>query len=252
MKITFLGTGNSYGIPIISYPHPVCLSKDKKDKRLRSSILINENNKNILIDCGPDFRYQMLRTTNNNIDAILLTHEHRDHIAGLDDIKPIYNNYKKSISIYSLPRVLNEVKKKFNYLFLKNTTSPIFFLKKIKNKSKKIKGIKVKPLKILHGNLSILAFRIKNFAYITDASYIPKGTMKKLTGLEVLVLNSLRKYPNHISHFTLNKALDIILKLNPIKSYITHISPILGFHKIISKELPSNVYLAYDKLSITL
>ncbi|AER40362.1 MAG: MBL fold metallo-hydrolase [Flavobacteriales bacterium] len=253
MRITFLGTGTSQGVPLIGSKHPVCLSDNPKDKRLRSSILIEKNHKIFLIDCGPDFRYQMLRSHHKKLNAIFITHEHYDHIGGLDDLRPINLKIKKPIPVYGLRRVLENLKKRFYYIFSENksNTSKIsiheldddtdFFL---------VEYFKVFPLSILHGALPILGFRIEDFAYITDASSIPIPTMKKLRGLNVLVLNVLRKVPKHHSHFTLSESLKMVQKIAPKKTYLTHISHLLGFHEDIQKKLPKNVYLAYDGLII--
>lgn len=255
MIIKFLGTGTSQGIPIIGCNHPVCFSKDPKDKRLRSSIIIENNKKFFLIDCGPDFRYQMILWKYNIIDAILLTHEHHDHTSGLDDIKQINNITNKNIPVYSLPRVLNEIKNRFYYFFLEKKypgTSRIDLYSLQVNKQINIKGLEVLPLSIIHGKLPILGYRIKDFAYITDASFIPNNTLKLLKGVNTLVLNTLRKEPKHHSHFILNEALEIINIINPNKTYLTHISHLLGFHSNISKELPKNIYLAYDGLILNI
>ncbi|WP_185849832.1 MBL fold metallo-hydrolase [Blattabacterium cuenoti] len=253
MKITFLGTGTSQGVPIIGSTHPVCLSKNPKDKRLRSSILIEKGEKVFLIDCSPDFRYQMLRSNHKKLDAIFITHEHQDHIGGLDEIRPI--NREKPIPVYGLRRVLESLKKRFSYIFSENkklNTSKIsihelddytdFFV---------VEYSKVFPLFIWHGTLPILGFRIENFAYITDASRIPFHTIQQLKGLDILVLNVLRKIPKHPSHFTLSDSLKMIQEINPKRTYLTHISHLLGFHEEVQTQLPKNVYLAYDGLIIT-
>lgn len=253
MKITFLGTGTSQGVPLISSTHPVCLSKNSKDKRLRSSILIEKGKKVFLIDCSPDFRYQMLRSNHKKLDAILITHEHQDHIGGLDEIRSI--NREKPIPVYGLRRVLESLKKRFYYIFSENkksNTSKIsiheldnytdFFV---------VGSSKVFPLYIWHGTLPILGFRIENFAYITDASHIPFHTIQQLKGLDILVLNVLRDAQKHPSPFTLSDSLNMIQKINPKRTYLTHISHLLGFHDKVQSGLPKNVYLAYDGLIIT-
>ncbi|WP_185878477.1 MBL fold metallo-hydrolase [Blattabacterium cuenoti] len=253
MRITFLGTGTSQGVPLIGSIHPVCLSKNSKDKRLRSSILIEKGKKVFLIDCSPDFRYQMLRSNHQKLDAILITHEHQDHIGGLDEIRSI--NRERPIPVYGLRRVLESLKKRFYYIFSENkksNTSKIsiheldnytdFFV---------VEYFKVFPLSIWHGLLPILGFRIENFAYITDASRIPFHTMQQLKGLDILVLNVLRKVQKHSSHFTLSDSLKMIQEINPKKTYLTHISHLLGFHEEVQSQLPKNVYLAYDGLIIT-
>ncbi|WP_185853369.1 MBL fold metallo-hydrolase [Blattabacterium cuenoti] len=254
MKITFLGTGTSLGVPIIGSKHPVCLSKNPKDKRLRSSVLIEKDKKCFLIDCGPDFRYQMLRNNHEKLDAIFLTHEHHDHIGGFDDIRPFYFNMNKTIPVYGLRRVLENLKKRFFYFFSKNHKSNTSKISIHELDSYKdfffVEYFKIFPLSIWHGDLPILGFRIENFAYITDASSIPLQTIQQLKGLEILVLNVLRKAPKHSSQFTLSKSLNAIQKIRPKKTYLTHISHMLGFHEEIDTQLPKNVYLAYDGLII--
>ncbi|WP_185882445.1 MBL fold metallo-hydrolase [Blattabacterium cuenoti] len=254
MKITFLGTGNSQGIPIIGSTHPVCLSKSFKDKRLRSSIIIEKNNQIFLIDCSPDFRYQMLRTNYNKLDAIFITHEHQDHIGGLDDIRPL-NLKNNPIPIYGLRRVLQHIKHRFYYIFTNQKTSNIsnLSINEINDTPICINNIEIIPLYIWHGKLLILGFRIDNFAYITDASSIPINTKNKLQGLDILVLNILRKYSNNINIIHTNllyDSLNMIQYFNPKKAYITHISHFLGFHETIQANLPKNIYLAYDGLEI--
>ncbi|WP_185857354.1 MBL fold metallo-hydrolase [Blattabacterium cuenoti] len=254
MKITFLGTGTSQGIPIIGSRHPVCLSKNSKDKRLRSSILIEKDEKNFLIDCGPDFRYQMLRNNYKKLNAIFMTHEHQDHIGGLDDIRPINSNINKPIPIYGLRRVVESLKKRFSYIFLENQKSNFskisvhelddytnFFF---------VENYKIYPLSIWHGHLPILGFRIENFAYITDASSIPVKTIQQLKGINILVLNVLRKIEKNPFSFMLSETLNIIQQIRPQKTYLTHISHTFGFHEEIETQLPKNVYLAYDRLII--
>ncbi|WP_185868736.1 MBL fold metallo-hydrolase [Blattabacterium cuenoti] len=255
MKITFLGTGNSQGIPIIGSNHPVCLSQNPKDKRLRSSIFIEKGNQCFLIDCSPDFRFQMLDNNYEKIDAIFITHEHYDHIGGLEDIRPINVKKKQIIPVYGLKRVLENIRKRCFHLFyetskeIKTNISQISlhelnFHKKYSFKSEKC--IIIYPLFIWHGNLPILGFRLENFAYITDASEIPIQTMKKLKGLDTLVINVLRKKMDNALLHTLH----IIQTIHPKRTFLTHISHLLGFHDKIQKQLPNNVYVAYDGLKI--
>ncbi|WP_185872252.1 MBL fold metallo-hydrolase [Blattabacterium cuenoti] len=252
MKIIFLGTGSSQGIPVIGSKHPVCLSKNPKDKRLRSSVLIEKNQKYFLIDCGPDFRYQMLRSYHDKIDAIFITHEHNDHIGGLDDIKYIFFTMNNSIHFYGLRRVLETIKKRFFYIFTKKNYKSKIFLHELDDCINFffIENFKIFPLLIWHGNLPILGFRIENFAYITDASNIPIQTIQKLKGLDILILNVLKKGSKYTSHFAILESLNVIQKICPKKTYLTHISHILGFHEEIEIQLPKNVYLAYDGLII--
>ncbi|AFJ90496.1 MBL fold metallo-hydrolase [Blattabacterium sp. (Blaberus giganteus)] len=256
MKITFLGTGTSQGIPVIGSKHPVCLSKNSKDKRLRSSILIEKEKKIFLIDCGPDFRYQMLRSNHEKLNAIFITHEHQDHIGGLDDIRSINLNMNQSIPIYGLRRVIENLKKRFFYIFSKNKKSNISVITVHElDDCKKfffVENSKIFPLSIWHDYLPILGFRIENFAYITDASRIPIQTIQKLKGINILVLNVLRKVPKNPFSIILDDTLNIIREICPQKTYLTHISHTFGFHEKIEPQLPKNVYLAYDKLILNL
>ncbi len=253
MDITFLGTGTSQGIPIIGSSHPVCLSENPKDKRLRSSVLIQSKDSDILIDCGPDFRQQALSANCNKIDAVLFTHEHSDHTAGLDDLRPFYFR-QGNIPVYAEKRVVEALKIRFNYIFKKDNKYPgvlTFDVNYIKNKEFYISKTKIIPVKVYHHNLPVFGFRIKNFAYITDAKTIPEIEIKKLKNLDVLVINALRQEP-HISHFNMEEALNFIKLVKPKKSFLTHISHHLGFHDEVEKLLPKNVFLAYDNLKISI
>lgn len=252
MKLKFLGTGTSQGVPIIGSNHPVCLSNNPKDKRLRCSALITtENNLKILIDCGPDFRQQMLVNKESNIDAILVTHEHNDHIIGLDDLRPIIFRNNKNTPIYCLQRTAEEIKQRFPYAFSeeKYPGAPSFELNII-DKTFYIENIKVTPINVLHNQLPILGFKIKNLAYLTDTSFIPEKEISKLLNLDILIINCLRKEKEHPAHFILPDVLKIIDHLKPKKAYLTHLSHLIGFHNKTEKELPRNVFLAYDGLEI--
>ena len=250
MKITFLGTGTSQGIPIIGSKHPVCLSNNPKDTRLRTSALIQWNNKNIVIDCGPDFRAQMLNSCCDMVDAIFFTHEHNDHVSGLDDIRPFYFR-QGNIPIYASERVIHALNKRFDYIFKNegnipgtpNVTTNIIDDNFIFNKQE------VVLLNAFHGNLPIHGFRFDNLAYFTDVKTINQDEYFKLKDLDVLIINALR-IEEHYSHLNLNDALEIISKIKPKRAYLTHISHKLGFHKDVQLSLPENVFLAYDGLQV--
>ena len=253
MKITFLGTGTSTGIPTIGVNRESCFSTDPKDNRLRSSILIECNNKKIVIDCGPDFRQQMLRTETTKVDAILFTHEHADHTAGLDDIRPISFKHGK-IPIYAHARVVENLKIRFDYLFDKKNDypgSPHVYPITIKNKKFNIEEIEIQPITYMHHKLQVFGFRINNFAYVTDLKMITKKELNKLKNLDVLILNSLR-HNEHYSHINLTQAIEYIEELKPKKAYLTHIAPDMGLHSETEKILPKSVFLGYDGLEINI
>jgi len=251
VDITFLGTGTSQGIPIIGSDHPVCLSNDPKDKRLRVSILVEWDGFTYVVDCGPDFRQQMLANNVSKIDGILFTHEHNDHIIGLDDVRPFY--FKQGdISVYAHQRVIKALKKRFDYVFEtvnKYPGAPSLDVKEIDDTPFKIGNLEVIPVNVLHHKLQVYGFRFGDFAYITDAKTIAEEEIEKLKGVKVLTVNALRK-ESHLSHFNLEEALAFIKKVNPKKAYLTHVSHLLGFHEEVEKELPANVFLAYDNLKI--
>ena len=253
MKVTFLGTGTSQGIPVIGSNHPVCLSNNSKDKRLRVSVLVEWDGYSYVVDCGPDFRYQMLRANVKRIDGILFTHEHADHTAGLDDIRPFF--FKQgNIPIYAHERVIKELKKRFDYIFEmenKYPGAPSVDIQIIKNKPFDLKHMVVQPINGFHNKLQVFGFRFKDFAYLTDMKTIEAAELKKLTGLKVLVINALRHEP-HESHYNLSEALELIAQVNPEKAYLTHISALLGFHDEVEKTLPENVFLAYDELELNI
>lgn len=253
LKVIFLGTGTSQGIPIIGSDHPVCLSQDSKDKRLRVSVLVRTEKQTLLIDCGPDFRQQLLRTPSQRIDAVLFTHEHSDHTAGIDDLRPFF--YKQgAIAIYTYKRVLDSLRQRFDYIFATQNKYPgvlSLSVNEVHNAPFLINNLEVTPIEVLHNTLPIFGYRIGDFAYITDAKTVASKELKKLEGLEVLVINALRTEP-HPSHFNLEEALNFIQQINPKRAYLTHISHLLGFHEIVQKNLPENVYLAYDQLEITI
>ena len=254
MKVYFLGTGTSQGIPVIGSNHSVCLSDNPKDKRLRVSVWISWEEFSLVIDCGPDFRQQMLTSKCAKVEAILYTHEHADHTAGMDDIRP-FNFKQGNIPIYAHQRVLENLKKRFDYIFeIENkypgapTVSPI---EVINNQPFILGGKTVIPIDVMHGNLQVFGYRIDNFAYLTDVKTIEKSEIEKLKNLDVLVVNALREEP-HNTHFNLQEALDFITLVQPKKTYLTHISHIFGFHDEVQQKLPNNVYLAYDNLEINI
>lgn len=254
MKIYFLGTGTSQGIPVIGSNHPVCLSNDLKDKRLRVSVWIQNNEDDIVIDCGPDFRQQMLISKCKKIDGILFTHEHSDHTAGLDDIRP-FNFKQGEIPIYGHNRVIENLKRRFDYIFETENKYPgapsVNAIEVINDQSFFVGKTQVISIDALHGNLQVFGYRIEDFAYLTDVKTIDKAEVDKLFNLKVLVINALREDEHH-SHFSLQDALDFVTLVQPKKTYLTHISHKMGFHKEVQKNLPENVFLAYDNLEITI
>ncbi|WP_296313228.1 MBL fold metallo-hydrolase [Winogradskyella sp. UBA3174] len=253
MKITFLGTGTSQGIPIIGSTHPVCLSANLKDKRLRVSVLIEWNDYTYVIDCGPDFRQQMLTANVSKIDGIIFTHEHADHTMGLDDIRPFFFR-QGDISLYAHQRVFKSLEKRFDYIFEtenKYPGAPNVTQIEITNNSFPLGDIDVMPIDGLHYKLQVFGFRFDRFAYLTDMKTVSDKEIDKLQNLDVLVINALRK-KEHISHFNLKEALGFIKKVKPKRAYLTHISHHLGFHDDVQQKLPNNVFLAYDNLQITI
>ncbi len=252
LKVTFLGTGTSQGIPIIGSNHPVCLSSDSRDKRLRVSVLLSWENYNYVIDCGPDFRQQLLTNQIDKLSGILFTHEHSDHTAGIDDIRPFF--FKQGdIPIYAHERVVNSLKRRFDYIFEEGNKypgAPSVAINTInKNDTFKIGDKQVTPIEVLHNRLKVLGFRIGGFTYLTDVKTVEKEEIEKIKGTKILVVNALRKEAHH-SHFNLEEALDFVALIKPEKAYLTHISHLLGFHAEVEKTLPNNVHLAYDNLTI--
>ena len=251
VKITFLGTGTSQGVPVIACDCRTCQSDDSHDKRLRTSLLLETEDASILFDAGPDFRQQMLREHVTRLDAILLTHEHKDHIAGLDDVRAFNYKSQDAIDIYSEERVLKALKKEYSYVFseFQYPGIPRMRLNAIDDLAFSVKGIQITPVRVFHYRLPVYGFRIGNFAYITDANYIPEESKEKLYGVKYLVINALRK-EKHISHFSLREALDFIREISPKKAFITHISHQMGLHAEVSEQLPPEIMLAYDGLTV--
>ncbi|TDQ08330.1 MBL fold metallo-hydrolase [Pedobacter metabolipauper] len=251
MKLTFLGTGTSQGIPVITCKCEVCQSADFRNKRLRVSMLVETGDKTIVIDSGPDFRYQMLRANVEDLDAILFTHEHKDHVAGLDDIRPFNYLLKKNIDIYATERVQDALKREFSYIFseIHYPGLPQIDLHTISNEPFSIGKTAIVPLDIMHYKLPILGFRIGDFTYVTDAKTVSEDTIAKIRGTKILVVNALQK-TEHISHFTLDEAIEFAEKIGAETTYFTHISHNLGLHEEVEKELPANIKLAYDGLTL--
>lgn len=253
MKIRFLGTGTSQGIPVIGSDHPVCKSKDPRDKRLRVSVLVEWESYTYVIDCGPDFRYQMLRADCNKIDGILFTHEHSDHVTGLDDIRPFFFR-QGNVPIYAHRRVLEALHTRFAYVFEtenKYPGAPTVNEHELDGSPFVIGDLKVVPIDIDHNGLQVFGFRFKDFVYITDAKTVAEEELTKLQNVKVLVINALRE-KQHQSHFNLEEALAFIAKVKPERAYLTHISHLLGFHEDVQQKLPEKVFLAYDNLTITI
>jgi phosphoribosyl 1,2-cyclic phosphate phosphodiesterase len=251
MNITFLGTGTSQGVPVIGCTCDVCSSLDYRDKRLRTSVHIETDNNSFVVDTGPDFRQQMLRERIKRVDAVLFTHAHRDHTAGLDDVRAYNFMQQMDMPVYGTQAVLDQLQIEYAYAFAKqyypgiprltlNLVEGIFT----------INGSRITPLPVLHYKLPVLGFRLGNFSYITDANFIPDETMTLLEGTDTLVLNALQREA-HISHFNLDQALSVIEKIKSKRTFLTHISHKLGSHADVQKELPTNVALAYDGLRIS-
>ena len=251
MRITFLGTGTSQGIPMIANNHPVCLSTNLKDKRLRSSIMVSWSNSNYIVDCGPDFRAQMLRENVQHISGVLFTHEHSDHTAGFDDVRP-FSYQMGEVPVYLDQRTLVSLKKRFEYVFTTENRypgAPKVAINLIDGTSFELDGVEVTPIEVLHGNLPVTCYRFNDFAYLTDVKTISESEKSKLKGIKTLVVNALR-IDEHPTHFNLQEALDFVKEINPGNAYFSHISHKLGFHDDIEKQLPENVFLAYDGLKI--
>ncbi|MBQ0115573.1 MAG: MBL fold metallo-hydrolase [Bacteroidales bacterium] len=252
LEIEFLGTGTSTGVPQIKCSCQVCCSDDARDKRLRSSVIVRHKGKNLLIDCGPDFRTQILNASNNNLDALLISHIHYDHVGGIDDLRA-YCSPEKPFPLYARQDVVNALKAHMPYCFSDSPYPgvPSFDITVIDNKAFLVGEVEILPLEVMHANLPILGFKIANMAYITDASYISSKTMQQLHNLDLLVINALRTEPHH-SHFSLEETLTIIRKLTPQRAILTHMSHGIGLHEKVNKKLPQNVELAHDGLIVSI
>jgi phosphoribosyl 1,2-cyclic phosphate phosphodiesterase len=255
VKVWFLGTGTSQGIPVIGSSHPVCHSNNPKDKRLRVSVWLQWDEYSYVIDCGPDFRQQMLTCNCQKLDGILFTHEHADHTAGLDDIRPFFFR-QGDIPVYGHRRVLQSLKKRFDYIFEKENKYPgapsVETIEVIKDKPFVLGGKTIIPILAMHGNIEIFGYRVgDSFAYLTDVKTIAADEKHKLKGVKVLVVSALREEP-HNTHFNLEEALDFIKEIKPEIAYLTHISHLMGFHDQVQDKLPNIVFLAFDNLQITI
>lgn len=252
MRLTFLGTGTSQGVPVIACHCNVCRSSDERDTRLRTSALLTtDNNSNILFDIGPDFRQQMLHHSVEHLDAILITHAHRDHVGGLDDIRSFNYVQHSKMNVYLNNEARTALLRDYRYIFENHQFPglPEADLHEVGAEPFLAAGETVMPIRAMHKDLPILGYRIRNFAYITDANYIAPSEMEKLKGVEILVINALRK-AKHFSHYSLPEALEVIGQIQPKQSYITHISHEMGLHSEVEKELPDGVHQAYDNLQI--
>ena len=252
MKITFLGTGTSQGVPVIGCSCEVCLSKNSEDKRLRSSVLIESDNTTVVIDTGPDFRQQMLRENIQKLDAVLFTHEHKDHIAGLDDVRAFNFKLKKDMPIYASNRVQKALKREFHYIFsaYQYPGIPKVQLHTINAESNfRIGDIPFLSVELMHHKMKVLGFRINDLVYITDVNNIKYKQLQKINKCKILVVSALRK-EKHISHFTLDEAVELSQKVGAESVFLTHISHLMGDHQSVNKDLPKNIQLAYDGLSL--
>ena len=249
MQITFLGTGTSQGVPVIACGCEVCQSLDFRDKRLRVSIHIEIDGKSFVIDTGPDFRQQMLRERIKTLDAVIFTHEHKDHTAGLDDVRAYNFFQKRDMPIYARKQVLEQIQQEFAYAFTetKYPGIPQIELNEIQNQAFEIAGVNFMPIEVMHLHLPVFGFRIKDFTYITDVNFISDEEIEKIKGSKVVVMGALRK-EKHLSHYSLSEAIEVLEKIAPEQAYITHMSHQMGLHFEVEKELPSFVKLAYDGL----
>ncbi len=254
MTITFLGTGTSQGIPVIGSNHPVCKSKDPRDKRLRVSVLISWKNYNYVIDCGPDFRQQMLAHPIERLDGILFTHEHADHTAGIDDIRPFFFR-QGDIPVYAHKRVVGQLQRRFDYIFADEDRYPgapaVKVVEVVNDTPIPLGDLEVIPIDVYHNRLQVFGYRFQDFVYLTDVKQVIEAEVQKMLGAKVLVVNALREEAHH-SHFNLEEALEFAERVGAERTYFTHISHLLGFHAEVEKKLPENVFLAYDNLKVNI
>jgi len=247
MKITLLGTGTSQGIPVIACDCDVCTSKNPKDNRLRSSVMVEVDDLNLVIDTGPDFRQQMLNSSVQNVNAILYTHEHKDHVAGLDDVRSFNFRSKKEMPVYCTSQVSEALRREFSYIFSSNRYPGVPKVKMniITNKVFTINNTSIIPISALHYKLPVMGFRIKNFVYLTDVSQISEIEKNKMKNADLIILDSLRKEP-HLSHLCLQQSIDLLTELKPKQAYLTHISHFMGLHYLVNKDLPDFIKLGFD------
>jgi phosphoribosyl 1,2-cyclic phosphate phosphodiesterase len=253
LKITVLGSGTSQGVPVIGCPCEVCASSDLRDKRLRSSILVEKGNTTIVVDTGPDFRQQMLQYNVKKLDAVLITHCHKDHIAGMDDIRSYNYLQQKAMDVYARPEDQEAIKHEFYYAFGENPYPgvPRFNLLDLGTKPLQVGDLHIIPFEVMHMHLTVLGFRFGDFSYITDANYISPHSLEIIRGSKVIILDALRR-KKHVSHFNLDEAIDVVRQLKPEKAYFTHVSHLMGKYADVQSELPENMFLAYDGLQLTL
>jgi len=253
MEITFLGTGTSQGVPVIGCRCPVCQSTDDRDKRLRTSALVSTQNKNFVIDAGPDFRQQLLRENISQVDAILITHEHNDHIIGMDDVRPLNFLHRKSMPVFAEKRVQNELKTRFAYIFDENPYpgAPRLTLHDIEDEiDLVIEDVRITPIRAWHGNLPVLGFRFGDFTYLSDLNYLEDEVLNKVKGTKYLAIDALH-HSFHHSHLNLKQALQMIEIIQPDQAYLIHMSHRMGRHEEVDATLPENVRLAYDGMKIS-
>ncbi|MEZ0607926.1 MBL fold metallo-hydrolase [Fibrella sp. WM1] len=253
MVITLLGTGTSSGVPLIGCQCPVCRSVDFRDKRLRTSVHIAVAGKSFVIDTGPDFRQQVLRLGLLTLDAVLFTHEHKDHTAGLDEVRAYNFRSGQDMPIYARESVLQQLEREFAYIFaeFRYPGVPRIITNMIRNEPFEVQGVPITPIEVMHHKLPVFGFRIGDFTYLTDLNYISDDELAKVRGTRVLVLDALRHEP-HLSHFTLSEALALVERIQPERTYLTHISHQMGLHREVNQSLPAGVRLGYDGLQINL